>query len=192
VGKTLIHHPWVLPVSTFLRSARVQVISLLVTRKVSIEPQFAECVSKQTSNFPMFSSLRENFWRLHYTNLQTVSKYQVWKSHFSHHLQRLTINKSELFCENKRDNTFFANFHFFMVLLSIQWRNNFMPSFFYCVHPVLNSRRTNYRKNVQRIAICLLLTKLIKNRFMYFFSFGCTTQFRPWPPPWNFPFRFSY
>jgi hypothetical protein len=26
----------------------------------------------------------------------------------------------------------------------------------------------------------------------HFFSFGSTAQFRPWPPPWDFPFHFSY
>jgi hypothetical protein len=26
----------------------------------------------------------------------------------------------------------------------------------------------------------------------FFFSFGSTAQFRPWPLPGNFPFHFSY
>jgi hypothetical protein len=26
----------------------------------------------------------------------------------------------------------------------------------------------------------------------FFPPFGSTAQFRPWPPPWNFPFHFSY
>jgi hypothetical protein len=26
----------------------------------------------------------------------------------------------------------------------------------------------------------------------FFFPFGSRAQFRPWPPPWNFPFHFSY
>jgi hypothetical protein len=32
----------------------------------------------------------------------------------------------------------------------------------------------------------------LPSRYLFFFSFGSIDQFRPWPPPWNFPFHFSY
>jgi hypothetical protein len=42
-------------------------------------------------------------------------------------------------------------------------------------------RRLRYNKQMEE-----------KEGSFFFFSFGSTAQFRPWPPPRNFPFHFSY